>query len=47
MDVADALLVEQCRLNNWKLLTDDGDCTAGGIEVLTSNPKLLKACAAQ
>lgn len=44
-DFNDGLLAETCRKHNWKLVTDDGDFTAGGIEVLTTNPKLLAACA--
>jgi hypothetical protein len=38
------MLVETCRLRGWKLLTNDADMTLGGIELLTSNPKLLAAC---
>jgi len=43
-DFNDGLLAETCRHHNWKLVTNDGDFTAGGIEVLTTNPKLLAAC---
>ena len=43
-DFNDGLLIETCRMNSWKLVTNDGDCTNGGIEVLTSNPKLIAAC---
>ena len=43
-DFNDGLLTETCRLNNWKLVTNDGDFTSGGIEILTTNPKLLTAC---
>lgn len=43
-DFNDGLLAETCRHHNWKLVTNDGDFTAGGIEVLTTNPRLLKAC---
>lgn len=44
MDFNDGLLIENCRLNGWKLLTNDGDMTTGGIEVLTKNKHLLQAC---
>jgi len=43
-DFNDALFVETCRRNSWKFVTNDGDFVNGGIEVLTSNPKLLSAC---
>ena len=43
-DVNDGLLAETCRHNNWKLVTHDSDFTFGGIEILTGNRKLLKAC---
>lgn len=43
-DVNDGLLTETCRHNNWKLVTHDSDFTLGGIEILTGNRKLLKAC---
>lgn len=43
-DFNDGLLVEICRYNNWKLVTNDSDFTSGGIEVLTANRKLLAAC---
>ncbi len=44
MDINDGLLVESCRHNGWKFVTHDNDCTEGGIEVLTANPKLIAAC---
>lgn len=44
LDFNDGVLVETCRLRGWKLLTNDADMQLGGIEVLTSNPKLLAAC---
>jgi hypothetical protein len=44
MDANDGLLVKSCHHHRWKLVTDDGDCTQGGIEVLTTNPDLLAAC---
>jgi hypothetical protein len=43
-DLNDGMIIENCRLSGWKLLTDDGDMTKGGIEVLTTNPKLINAC---
>ncbi len=44
LDFNDGVLVENCRVNGWKLLTNDGDMTVGGIEVLTSYKPLLAAC---
>jgi predicted nucleic acid-binding protein len=44
LDFNDGVLVETCRLRGWKLLTNDGDMSRGGIEVLTSYPPLLYAC---
>ena len=44
IDFNDGVLVESCRHHGWKLLTNDSDCTTGGIEVLTMLPSLLKAC---
>ena len=29
------------KVHGWKFVTNDGDFTNGGIEVLTSNPRLL------
>lgn len=43
-DFNDGLLADVCRQNSWKLITHDGDFTEGGIEILTSNHKLLAAC---
>ncbi|MGE3979321.1 MAG: PIN domain-containing protein [Nitrospira sp.] len=43
-DLNDGLLIETCRHHGWKLVTNDGDFTIGGIEVLTTNPKLIAAC---
>lgn len=43
-DANDSLLMESCRHHGWKLVTHDGDCTQGGIEVLTTNPNLIAAC---
>jgi hypothetical protein len=43
-DLNDGIIIDSCRLSGWKLLTDDGDMTNGGIEVLTTNPKLINAC---
>lgn len=44
LDFNDGMLVETCRLRGWKLMTNDADMTVGGIEVLTSNPALLRSC---
>ena len=44
VDFNDGLLIQNCRLNGWKLLTHDGDMTLGGIDLLTTNKKLLNAC---
>lgn len=44
LDFNDGVLVEMCRLQGWKLLTNDGDLIIGGIEVLTTNHKLITAC---
>lgn len=43
-DFNDGLLAETCRHHGWKFVTNDGDFTTGGIEVLTSHPALLRAC---
>lgn len=44
VDFNDALLVDVCKKRNMKLMTNDADFQRGGIEVLTTNPRLLKAC---
>jgi len=44
VDFNDRLITDGCLRHNWKLVTNDGDFTEGGIEVLTTNPKLLRAC---
>jgi len=43
-DWNDQLIVENCRHHRLKLLTDDADHVSGGIEVLTANRRLIKAC---
>ena len=43
-DFNDGLLVESCRHHGWKIVTNDSDFTIGGIDVLTTNPRLLRAC---
>ena len=43
-DFNDGLLAETCRHNGWKLVTNDRDFTSGGIEILTTNSKLLADC---
>lgn len=44
IDFNDAILVDVCKKRNIKLMTNDADFQHGGIEVLTTNPRLLKAC---
>lgn len=44
MDFNDAILVDSCRHNGWKFLTNDEDCSVGGIEVITALPALIRAC---
>jgi hypothetical protein len=44
LDFNDAVIVESCRHHGWKLLTNDGDCCLGGIEVITTAPDLLRNC---
>ena len=41
-DFNDAILVDICQKRGFKLLTNDADFQTGGIEVLTSNPSLLR-----
>lgn len=43
LDFNDAVLTDICRQRNFKLLTNDADFQAGGIEVITTNPRLLLA----
>lgn len=43
-DFNDQLITGIAKDQGLKLLTDDGDMTIGGIEVLTANPRLLRAC---
>jgi len=43
-DFNDGVIVTSCRQRGWKLLTHDEEINVGGIEVLTANPRLLKAC---
>ncbi|ADJ27041.1 type II toxin-antitoxin system VapC family toxin [Nitrosococcus watsonii] len=44
VDFNDAILIDICKKRNLKLMTNDADFQYGGIEVLTTNPRLLKAC---
>lgn len=44
LDFNDALILDVCRKQNLKLMTNDADFLTGGIEVLTTNPQLLRAC---
>jgi hypothetical protein len=43
-DFNDGVVVNSCRQKGWKFLTHDEEIVVGGIEVLTANPRLLKAC---
>jgi len=43
-DFNDSLLVDVCKKRTLKMMTNDADFQYGGIEVLTTNPRLLKAC---
>ncbi len=43
-DFNDGLLAETCRNQGLKLVTNDSDFTSGGIVILTTNPRLLRAC---
>jgi len=42
LDFNDSLVADICRQRNFKLLTNDADFQACGIEVLTTNPRLLQ-----
>lgn len=42
VDFNDALLVDTCKKRNLKLMTNDSDFQEGGIEVLTTNLRLLR-----
>lgn len=44
VDFTDAILLDVCRKNSIKIMTNDGDFQACGIEVLTTNSHLLQAC---
>ncbi|MFH1136635.1 MAG: PIN domain-containing protein, partial [Pseudomonadota bacterium] len=43
-DFNDALLIDICKKRKLKLMTNDADFQRGGIEVLTTHPRLLRAC---
>ncbi len=43
LDFNDAVLADICKKHNFKFLTNDGDFQFGGVEVLTTNPRLLNA----
>ena len=43
-DFNDQLIVEVTKRYDLKLLTDDGDMTNGGVELITANRKLLREC---
>lgn len=44
IDFNDTILVDICKKRSLKLMTNDGDFQNGGIEVLTTNPRLLRVC---
>ncbi len=44
VDFTDAILIDICKKCNIKIMTNDGDFQDGGLEVLTTNPRLLQAC---
>jgi predicted nucleic acid-binding protein len=44
VDFNDAVLIDICKKGNLKIMTNDGDFQVGGIDVLTSNSRLLKQC---
>lgn len=44
VDFNDAVLADICKKQGFKLMTNDADFQSGGIEVLTTNPKLLQVC---
>lgn len=44
LDINDSILTNICQLQNMKLLTNDGDFRSGGIEIITSNPILIREC---
>jgi predicted nucleic acid-binding protein len=44
VDFNDALLVDICKKKNLKLMTNDSDFQDVGIEILTTNPRLLRVC---
>ena len=44
VDFNDAVYIEICRRTGIKLMTHDADFKYGGIEILTANKKLLRAC---
>jgi predicted nucleic acid-binding protein len=44
VDFNDGLIADSCCRYGWKLITHDGDFTEGGIDVLTTNQKLLANC---
>ena len=44
VDFNNTPLVDLCKKRNLKLMTNDADFQHGGIEVLTTNTRLLRAC---
>ena len=41
-DFSDLLLIELCRENGWKIVTNDGDFRHGRVEIITANRSLLR-----
>ena len=41
-DLSDLLLIELCRENGWKIVTNDGDFRYGSVEIITANRSLLE-----
>lgn len=44
VDFNDAIIIDICKRRSLKLMTNDSDFKNGGIEILTTNPRLLRAC---
>lgn len=45
IDFNDAVLIDVCKKRGLKFLTNDADIRNGGVEILTINRSLLRACA--
>lgn len=44
VDFNDALIISICKKHNFKLMTHDADFHSAGIEILTTNTRLLPRC---